>query len=140
MTASSETSNLQDDIASFDRRFSITHEPVMRRVEQRVLGSDYGGSSFTTLERANRLATALELGPGKSLLDVGSGAGWPGVYLGRITGCRVLLSDLSSEGPKVAAARIEDDEVEGVTFTASGLALPLRSDQVDAVTCSDVFC
>ena len=54
----------------------------------------YGANGYTTAAQANLLAQRLDLGPGKRLLDVGSGRGWPGLYLAASTGCTVVLTDL----------------------------------------------
>lgn len=82
----------------------------------------------------------LHLAPGRSLLDVGAGTGWPGVYLAESTGCFVISTDLSIEGPHMSSQWIGRGGVAGVSVTASGTELPFRDNSVDSVTCSDVFC
>ncbi|HLF61735.1 MAG TPA: methyltransferase domain-containing protein [Acidimicrobiia bacterium] len=112
----------------------------MRRAEMAVTGCDYGATSYTTRDQASRLAQELALGPGALLLDIGSGAGWPGIYLSRSTGCRVVLTDPSFEGLNVAARRMRAEGVSGAVINASGEALPFQDGVFDAVTHSDVLC
>jgi hypothetical protein len=44
------------------------------------------------------LARELHLSAADRLLDLGSGRGWPGLYLAARTGCAVVLTDLPLEG------------------------------------------
>ena len=108
----------RDLAAEFDARYRIIEEPVMRRIDRAVTGSDYGATSYTTREQADRLADLLELGPGKLLLDFGSGAGWPGIHLASSTGCDVVLTDLPLEGLRRADRRIRDEGVRGAVIAA----------------------
>lgn len=112
----------------------------MRRAERRVIGSDYGATSYTTKEQADRLAGTLGLEQGRLLLDVGTGAGWPGVYLADSTGCSAVLVDLPFEGLRAAASRLREAAVEGALVNADGAALPFKDGMFDAVTSSDVLC
>ncbi|MEA2001668.1 MAG: hypothetical protein U9N84_07265 [Actinomycetota bacterium] len=80
-------------VEEFDRQYRLGVAPARRRVEEAVLGSGYGATSYTTLRQAAELAERLELGPGVSLLDLGAGSGWPGLHLAAVTGCRVVLAD-----------------------------------------------
>lgn len=133
------TDRTSDSTEEYNQLYRLVGDPAMRRTEVRVLGADYGATSYTTRAEADRLARLLGLGPGKLLLDVGSGAGWPGVYLARSTGCRVVLTDLSLEGLRVASGRIHDEGVDG-SVIAAGVSLPLRDRIFDATTSSDVLC
>jgi len=130
----------RDLIDEFEEYYRIVGEDVMLAVERRVLGCDYGGSSYTTRAQADRLAQVLRLGPASLLLDLGSGAGWPGIYLAKSSGCRVVLTDLPLEGLRIASARLRSDGVAGMAVAASGERIPLRDGSVDAVTSSDVMC
>ena len=111
----------------------------MIRAEQEVLGGDYGAASYTTMEQADHLADCLELGPGKLVLDVGSGAGWPGIYLAASTGCSVVLTDPTWEGMVIAAGRARSEGVMAVAAVASGTALPFREGTFDAAISSDAY-
>ena len=130
----------RDLAAEFDARYRIIEEPVMRRIERAVTGSDYGVTSYTTREQADRLADLLDLTPGKLLLDFGSGAGWPGIHLARSTGCDVVLTDLPLEGLRRADRRMRDEGVRGAVIAATAASLPIRDQVFDAATSSDVMC
>jgi ubiquinone/menaquinone biosynthesis C-methylase UbiE len=126
--------------AEFEERYRVSNEAVMRRIESRVIGADYGATSYTTIAQAERLLEVLELNSGTRLLDVGSGAGWPGVYLARRSGCRVVLTDRALFGLRAAVKRMAEEHVCGQVVAASGSPLPFRDSVFDAVTSSDVLC
>jgi cyclopropane fatty-acyl-phospholipid synthase-like methyltransferase len=134
---SDDTRDLAEE---FDARYRIVGEPVMRRIEHNVTGSDYGATSYTTMSQADLLGELLELAPGKLLLDFGSGAGWPGIHLARSTGCDVVLVDMPLEGLRRAARRSKEDGVDGFVIAASAALPPLRNQVFDAATSSDVLC
>lgn len=124
----------------FRERFRIVDDPAMLRAERRVTGGDYGASGYTTMEQANELAGCLELGHGRTLLDIGSGSGWPGIYLSASTGCTAVLTDPTLEGMAVAAERSRRDGLDTATVVATGTNLPFKEGFFNASTSSDVFC
>ena len=129
-------------VEEFDRRNRLGEAPARRQVEQAVLGSDYGATSYTTVQQVAELAERVQLGPGVSLLDLGAGTGWPGLHLATVTGCRVLLTDRPGEGLRIAQKRAVEDGVAdrcGIV-RSSGDLLPLHSEVFDAVTHTDVLC
>ncbi len=130
----------RDLIGDFDAYYRLGEAPVMRRIERQITGSDYGASSYTTKQQADGLARLLELAGGSRLLDFGSGAGWPGIYLADSAGCAVVLTDLPMEGLRRARRRLIEDGVRGAVVAASATALPLRDEVFDAATSSDVLC
>jgi len=125
-----------------DGRYASADLPALVAVEHQVLGSDYGANGYTTHAQAARLAEALGLGPGRRLLDLGAGCGWPGLYLARSTGCAAVLTDLTATGMAVARARTRRDGLAGrvATVVASARHLPYRPDCFDAVVHTDVLC
>ena len=126
--------------AEFRERYRIVTDPVMLRTERNVIGGDYGASSYTTMGQADELARCLDLVPGRTLLDVGSGSGWPGSYLVASTGCTAILTDPTLEGMAVATERSRRDGLNTTAVVATGTALPFKEGVFDASTSSDVFC
>jgi cyclopropane fatty-acyl-phospholipid synthase-like methyltransferase len=131
-----------DGVERARRTYAVGEHPVAREVELRTLGSDFGANGYATLAEVDELVGFLELGPGRWLLDVGAGQGWPGLYLARQTGCTVVLADVPIEGLVTATRRATR---EGLTarawaLAAAGQMLPLRPAAFDAVVHTDVLC
>jgi hypothetical protein len=61
--------------AHFQERYGNTPSPTASRVEQRVIGGDWGANGYTTMAQADTLARELGLSPGELLLDLGTGRG-----------------------------------------------------------------
>ncbi len=128
--------------ALFVDRYRVPRDSVNRVVERAVIGSDWGANGYTTREQADLLAHLVELRADDLLLDLGAGRGWPGLYLAKQTGCRVVLADLPLQGlveaMRRAAVERLCDRVSAVVASASHV--PLRSGEVDAIISSDVLC
>jgi cyclopropane fatty-acyl-phospholipid synthase-like methyltransferase len=122
---------VMDEMAARNERYRVVEQGAMRRAEARVSGCDYGATSYTTRAQADDMARRLALAPrGGLLLDVGSGAGWPGIYMAAVTGARVVLSDIPWEGLRVATRRLTGDGVAGHVVAASAGALPFRDESL----------
>ena len=126
----------------YDARHSLADSDATRVVELEAVGTDYGNAGFTTLTQADVIADLLELRPGELLLDVGSGAGWPGLYLAKRSGCRVVVSDISAAGMAHARRRATADGMARRSHAVAATArqLPFRPDQFDAIVHTDVLC
>ena len=106
--------------ALFEQRYGIAAAPLLlREIERRVIGGDWGANGYTTTAQAGQLASGLGLSAADRLLDLGTGRGWPGLYLAARSGCRAVLADLPLEGLRVAAARAQ---AEGLAARASVVA------------------
>lgn len=116
--------------------------PAMRDMERKVLGCDFGGTSWTTKKQAAAIPAALGLAPGVSLLEIGAGTGWPGLYIARQTGCDVTLLDIPVNSLRHASQRAVEDNIEDHCrfVAASGSALPFVADSFEAIGHSDVLC
>jgi SAM-dependent methyltransferase len=138
----STSPNVTTSGGCFARDYELGRSAAMRDLERSVLGCDYGGTSWTTRREAGRIAELLELRPGVRLLDVGAGAGWPGLYLAYVTGCDVVLADLPVVGLQVALERAAADGVEERcrAVVADGATLPFGDSSFDALSHSDVLC
>ncbi len=114
--------------------------PVVRELERRVLGVDFGGNGYTDIAQARELTTLLSLGPRSELVDVGAGAGWPGLFMAWESRCRVTLTDPQSAGLRPALDRAAAFDIAAGAVATSGEILPFRAASFDAVTHSDVLC
>lgn len=137
------TTPAADDAVERARRtYAVSEHPVAREVELRTLGSDFGGNGYATLAEVSSLGGILELGPGRRLLDVGAGQGWPGLYLARQTGCTVVLTDVPLEGLVTATRRATREGLgaRAWALAAGGPMLPLRTATFDSAVHTDVLC
>jgi cyclopropane fatty-acyl-phospholipid synthase-like methyltransferase len=130
------------DAERFAQRFAASGQAAPRAVEIEALGSDYCATGYTTRAQADELGRLLELGPGSTLLDIGAGCGWPGLYLATRFGCSVITTDPIREGATAARDRIDRDGLRSraLALLATGERLPIRSGSIDAVVHTDVLC
>jgi SAM-dependent methyltransferase len=128
--------------AHFQERYRSTPSQLTRQIELRVIGGDWGANGYTTMAQADTLARELGLSAGDRLLDLGTGRGWPGLYLAARTGCRVVLADLPLEGLRVAASRAAAEGLTARTgvVAAAASGLPFRAGSFDAIIHTDVLC
>jgi len=75
-------------------------------------------------------------------LDVGAGAGWPGLYFAKETGCDAVLVDLPLSGLLAATKRAAQDRISDHcrVAVADGSRMPFRDGSFDAVSHSEVLC
>ena len=128
--------------AKFNSFYQLSTHDVLRKIEKYTCGCCYGGNSWTTKKQAEYICKALNLSTQSSLLDLGAGAGWPGLYLSSISGCSLTLVDLPETGLKIATRRsIQDKISERVrTLVADASQLPFNKQSFDAVNHSDLLC
>jgi cyclopropane fatty-acyl-phospholipid synthase-like methyltransferase len=133
---------MNDGCCDFAGCYERSQIPAMRELERDVLGCDYGGTSWTTLSQAHDIANSLALAPGLRLLEVGSGSGWPGLFLVSETGCDATLLDIPFNALKLAADRAVQDELTDRVnvIAASGTALPFEDSSFERLSHSDVLC
>ena len=97
--------------AGYDAVYAATMpSPTLRRLWlQHASGprfpEEFHNISFVTLEQLRRMASALRLEPGQTLVDVACGMGGPALWLAKETGARLTGVDLSAAGVALAAER-----------------------------------
>lgn len=125
----------------FTDRYGVGTADVLDEVELRVIGDIWGANGFTTRDQADALVDRLALSPETLLLDIGSGRGWPGLYLAKKSGCEVVVTDLPVEGLSIGRARAERERVRLMACVASSARdLPFRPESFDAIVHTDVLC
>jgi len=126
----------------FAGSYERSYLPAVKALERDVLGCDYGGTSWTTRDQASNIMSSLALNSSSSLLEVGCGAGWPGLYLSSMTGCDVTLLDMPLIALEQAAERAARDDIAKQVrlVNGSGTALPFAAESFDCISHSDVLC
>ena len=126
----------------FRRRYESSDDDALMAAEMEALGSDYRANGYTTMGQADQLGDALRLESGQLLLDLGSGCGWPGLYIAKTRNCSVVCADPVMEGSAAAHQRAASESISGwaVAVVGSGLAPPMRDESFDGVVHADVMC
>jgi cyclopropane fatty-acyl-phospholipid synthase-like methyltransferase len=107
-----------------------------------VIGADFGANGYTTMAQADLMTRMLRLRKGYRLLDVGSGRGWPGLYLAKASECTVVLTDIPEQGLRTAQQRAADEDIaeRSSAVVASARRLPFAAETFDAIVHTDVLC
>ena len=128
--------------ARLNQEFRDAQSPVLQAITNQVCDCCYIGNSWTTRSEADLMVEHLRLTASHDLLDIGAGAGWPGLYLALQTGCAVTLLDLPEIGLRLAEARAEADGMTSQLSTVQGDAadMPFPSKSFSAISHSDVLC
>ncbi len=114
----------------------------MLAIERKVCGCDYGGNSWTSKDQADELIRLLGIGPNTDLIDLGAGAGWPGIYSAKMSGCAVTLVDLPEIGLQIAMKRAQEEGIADCVSSkiADAADLPFSQSSFDAISHSDLLC
>ncbi len=128
--------------ARFSQRYGEERGDAVRAIELAVIGGDWGANGYTTIAQADQLADMLELGTSSLILDIGSGRGWPGLYLAARTECSVVMTDVPVEGLASARERGQREGLADRTWPVIARArdLPFPPETFDAVVHTDVLC
>jgi SAM-dependent methyltransferase len=127
---------------NFALDYELGQSPVMRDIERKVRGTDYGATSWATPGQVRQSVARLALRPGVQLLDIGAGAGWPALFLAALSGCDVVLTDVPLSGLRVAGARAASDGILGQCkmLAADGSMLPFPDRSFERIHHADVLC
>ncbi len=126
----------------FADRYAASGAAALIEAELEVLGTDYQANGYSTRADVDEIGALLDLGEGDRLLDLGSGCGYPGLYLAQSRGCNVVTLDPVVTGAAACAARSRRDGLDDRHLSVIGLGaqLPFRSGSFDAIVQIDVMC
>ena len=125
----------------FRERYSAPVVEAALIVEREAIGANVGANGYTTIAQSDLLAERLSLNSRDMLLDIGSGRGWPALYLAAKTGCRAVLTDPATPALKTAARTAEADGLANrvSVIRASATHLPFAARTFDAITHTDTL-
>jgi len=131
----------RDQAARFNERYGQRTTEAGSIVEREAIGANVGANGYTTVKQADLLADRLALTADATLLDLGCGRGWPGLYLAAKSGCRVVLTDIPEAALRAALDAAAGKSVSGRAHIvqASATQLPFRPRTFDAICHSDVL-
>jgi SAM-dependent methyltransferase len=135
----SEKPEVTSHYGSYYRDFAADVYAEIRRAE---FGEDLGQNNWQTPAELEGFASRLALGPDSLLLDVACGAGGPGLYLARVSGCSVTGVDREADG-LVNARRLARESGVGARArfvqADASLPLPFPDGSFDAILCLDAL-
>jgi methylase of polypeptide subunit release factors len=132
----------REALEHFRERYAVPATDVAAQIEASVIGAVWGANGYTTLEQADELARRLALQPGRRVLDLGTGRGWPGGYFASRYGCDVVGTDMPFDALSAARRRAASERVNGsfAAVAAAGAHQPFRPASFHAVVHTDVLC
>ena len=126
---------------SYGSYYEVASGDAVRELERAAVGTDWGGNGYTSVQQVDELIDVLGLAPGVTYADLGSGAGWPGLFVASRSKCEAVLMDITVSGMQAAQARAVERSVSNVTFiVAPGERVPFADDTFDAVSHADLLC
>ena len=133
-------------VQDFDQNLADTaRSGLLHELNQAALGEQAVPGlltySFVTRWDLDQAISALDLGPGRLLLDLACGQGGPGLWLAEQTGCDLVGVDFSEAGLRVGRERAERVlPAPRARFQRGDLAATgLADGSVDGVWCGDAL-
>ena len=114
-----------------------------REVRLETYGEDYGQTSWVNTAESHEIPRLLELTPGCSVLEIGSGSGRYALFVAEATRCQVVGVDVNAEGIRNANTLAARQNLSArVRFQQCDVSqpLPFADANFDAVFSNDVFC
>ena len=131
---------MSKDVDLYDSYYAhIAADPLVA-VRRETYEEDIGQSSWITAQQAREFVRALELGPGRTALEVACGSGGVTCLMAVETGAACVGIDINPHGVEAARKRARDQELsDRVSFQVvdAGQRLPFADGSFDAVFSND---
>jgi cyclopropane fatty-acyl-phospholipid synthase-like methyltransferase len=135
-------SNSLPPAGHYNTNYGNFQTELYAQIRHEAFGQDIGQNSWLTSDEQDRFLAWLELSPGRTLLDVGCGAGGPALRIAAKTGCSVVGIDVHEQAvataSSLAAQRGLAERSEFRCANAAG-PLPFSDASFDAITCIDAI-
>lgn len=127
----------------YNNSYGNYERDVYRDVRLETYAEDYGQTSWVSSEESHEIPRRLELTPGCSVLEIGSGSGRYALFVAETVRCNVVGLDVNAEGVRNASALAERQNLSPqVRFQQCDVSqpLPFPDASFDAAYSNDVFC
>lgn len=135
-------SKLRVSRGHYDANYGNFQTELYEQIRREAFGEDIGQNSWLTSDEQDKFLSWLNLFPGKTLLDVGCGAGGPALRIAATTGCSVVGIDIHEQGVSTAlslAAQRGLNRIAEFRVVNAAQPLPFPAASFDAITCIDAI-
>jgi cyclopropane fatty-acyl-phospholipid synthase-like methyltransferase len=135
-------SNSSPPSGHYNANYGNFQTELYAQIRREAFGEDIGQNSWLTSDEQDRFLEWLDLSPGRTLLDIGCGAGGPALRIAATTGCSVFGIDVHEQAvttaSSLAAKRGLAERAEFRSIDATR-PLPFSDASFDAITCIDAI-
>jgi cyclopropane fatty-acyl-phospholipid synthase-like methyltransferase len=118
---------------------------ILRDIHRKVFGDDFpeevDSDSFVTKTDLHNIIRHLDIGPGRTVFDIGCGRGGPGMWIAREIGANYVGIDISENAVKFARQRVKEFGLHNkASFHVGDICtIDLSGAQYDAAISIDVL-
>jgi SAM-dependent methyltransferase len=138
--AGDEDGSMSKQVDLYDGHYGRLDADPQIAVRRQTYDEDLGQASWMTLAEAREFFSALELRPGRTVLEVACGSGGVTCRMAAETGARCVGVDINVPGIDAAARRSQKLGLASqVTFQVADASnpLPFQDESFDAIFCND---